>query len=43
MSSSFNEAKKLSATALCQHCPGRDSDWMISWWATRAANSPLAY
>jgi len=28
MSSSLSVEKKLSATALSQHCPGRESDWV---------------
>ena len=43
MSSSFNDAKKLSATALSQHCRGRDSDWMILCSASRSVNSMDVY
>ena len=41
MHSSFSDAKKLSATALSQHWRGRDSDWIISWPASRVVNSLL--
>ena len=43
MSSSFSDAKKLSATALSQHCRGRDSDWVISCSASRSVNSVEVY
>jgi hypothetical protein len=43
MSSSFSEAKKLSATALSQHWRGRDSDWVMWWLVNRVVNSLLVY
>src|SRR5437870_3167916 len=43
MSSTFNDEKKLSATALSQHCRGRDSDWIISCSPSMSVNSVLVY
>jgi hypothetical protein len=43
MSSSFSEAKKLSATALSQHSRGRDSDWVMWCCVNRLVNSLLVY
>ena len=43
MSSFLSVANQLSATALSQHCRGRERLWRIAWSASSAVKSRAVY